>query len=213
MSISKTVIISCAGIGNRLGLGQPKALIDIMGRPLIHWLLDMLEEESDVRIVVGYQAKDVIKTVLQVRSNVTFVFNHDYFHTKTASSVYLASLFAHDYIFVLDGDVVIHPQDLQDSLNMKKSFIGITKISSEESVLTTLKNNKVISFSRKKGDYEWIGPAFLKKDIFSYSKDKHLYQVIEKNLPINCKKVRSMDIDTMDDYYVALEKFKKWRKI
>ncbi len=35
MEFSRTVIISCAGMGNRLGLGTTKALIDVAGKPLI----------------------------------------------------------------------------------------------------------------------------------------------------------------------------------
>ena len=67
MSISKTVVIGCAGIGSRLGLGQSKALINIHGKPLIHWQLELLAEVEDVRVVVGYQANEVIKTILEVR--------------------------------------------------------------------------------------------------------------------------------------------------
>ena len=32
---NKTIIISCAGMGTRLGIGMTKALIDIDGKPLI----------------------------------------------------------------------------------------------------------------------------------------------------------------------------------
>ena len=35
MSVSKTIVISCAGMGTRLGIGSTKALIDIDGKPLI----------------------------------------------------------------------------------------------------------------------------------------------------------------------------------
>ena len=211
MSISKTVVIGCAGIGSRLGLGQSKALINIHGKPLIHWQLELLKDIEDVRIVVGYQANDVMKTILEVRKNVTFVFNHNYFNTKTATSIYLASKYANDYIFTIDGDVVIHPDDMKSCLEEQNSFIGVTDISSDESVLVNLdEKENVLSFSREKGSLEWIGPVLLPKDIFSYSKDNHLYEVIEPNLPIKAKKVRSMDIDTMNDYYKAIEKFKEW---
>ena len=81
MQIPKTVIIGCAGVGSRLGLGQTKALITLYDKPLIIWQLEQLQNIEDLRIVVGFQANDVIETVLQYRKNVTFVFNHDYFHT------------------------------------------------------------------------------------------------------------------------------------
>ena len=57
MGFSRTVIISCAGMGNRLGLGTTKALVEIDGKPLIVRHLEMLRDQSDIRIVVGYQAE------------------------------------------------------------------------------------------------------------------------------------------------------------
>ena len=214
MSISKTVVIGCAGIGSRLGLGQSKALINIHGKPLIHWQLELLTEVEDVRVVVGYQANEVIKTILEVRKNVTFVFNHNYFNTKTATSIYLASINANDYIFTLDGDVIIHPDDMKSCLEMDRPFIGVTDISSDEAVLVHLNDaSEVTEFSRESGTYEWIGPALLNKEMFSYAKDKHLYEIIEPTLPLESKIVRSMDIDTMNDYYKALEKFKDWYEV
>ena len=43
--ISKTsIIICCAGMGTRLGIGTTKALVDICGKPLIIRLLEQLDE-------------------------------------------------------------------------------------------------------------------------------------------------------------------------
>ena len=78
MGISRTVIISCAGMGNRLGLGTTKALLEVEGEPLIIRHLKMLQDEQDIRIVVGYQAEKVIDVVRQYREDVLFVFNHQY---------------------------------------------------------------------------------------------------------------------------------------
>lgn len=58
MQFSKTVVLNCAGLGSRLGLGKTKALIDLAGKPLIHWQLDMLKDIADVRIVIGFEAQD-----------------------------------------------------------------------------------------------------------------------------------------------------------
>ena len=49
-----TVIISCAGMGTRLGIGMPKALVNVDGKPLIIRQLEMLmygrEAQSKTRI-------------------------------------------------------------------------------------------------------------------------------------------------------------------
>ena len=63
MQVSRTVIISCAGMGNRLGLGTTKALVEVEGKPLIMHHLEKLKDESDIRVVVGYQAEKVINVV------------------------------------------------------------------------------------------------------------------------------------------------------
>ena len=66
-----TVIICCAGMGTRLGIGTTKALIDINNKPLIYYQLELLKDFEDVRIVVGFQAEEVIKVVNMYRKDVT----------------------------------------------------------------------------------------------------------------------------------------------
>ena len=55
-----TIIICCAGMGTRLGIGTTKALVNVFGKPLILRQLDLMKDIEDVRIVVGYQAEKVI---------------------------------------------------------------------------------------------------------------------------------------------------------
>lgn len=210
MPFSKTVVISCAGVGSRLGLGQTKALLPLQGRPLLHWHLDMLADVEDVRVVVGFQASEVIKAALEVRKNTTFVFNHDYFHTKTAASVSLACRYAHESVFVLDGDMIIHPDDMARCLAQEEPFVGVAVPSSQECVYVQTMRGYVESFSRQSGMFEWIGPALLPRDIFSCVSDKHVYEVIEKILPLPYIEVRAMDIDTLQDYEGAQVLFKGW---
>ena len=72
MKNNKTVIISCAGMGKRLGIGTTKALVSVGGKPLIIRTLEQLDEVEDVRVVVGYQAEKVIEAVKAYRKDVTF---------------------------------------------------------------------------------------------------------------------------------------------
>ena len=53
MSVSKTIVISCAGMGTRLGIGSTKALIDIDGKPLMIRQLELLKDYDDIRVVMG----------------------------------------------------------------------------------------------------------------------------------------------------------------
>ena len=124
MQVSRTVIISCAGMGNRLGLGTTKALVEVEGKPLIMHHLEKLKDESDIRVVVGYQAEKVINVVRKYRKDVVFVFNHNYRETGTGASVALASQYANEYILSLDGDLIIHPDDMKKILECDHEFVS-----------------------------------------------------------------------------------------
>ena len=73
MQTAKSVVITCAGIGSRLGLGTTKALIDINGKTLIQWQLELFKDVEDIRIVVGFEANRVIEEVRKYRPDAIFV--------------------------------------------------------------------------------------------------------------------------------------------
>jgi 2-C-methyl-D-erythritol 4-phosphate cytidylyltransferase len=45
-------LIVAAGLGERLGAGRPKALIELAGRPLVQWSIDVLSEVSAITSIV-----------------------------------------------------------------------------------------------------------------------------------------------------------------
>jgi len=210
MSAIKSVVLSCAGIGSRLGLGQTKALINIREKPLIIWQLDLLREVQDIRIVIGYQARDIVREVLKVRKDVIFVYNHDYFNTKTGASFYLGAKDANEYVIEWDGDLLVHPDDVKLILRTEGEFICYSDISSEEAVyVMTDDNGNVTLFSREDGDYEWTGPACIKKTKLQYT-NGNVFEQIEPHLPIKGLKIRAYDIDTYEDYKRVTEFVKNW---
>ena len=211
MPFSKTVVINCAGIGSRLGLGQTKTLVDINGQPLIYWQLEQLHNVKNIRIVVGYQAKQVMNTVLKKRKDVVFVYNHNYLHTKMATSLYLGSINSHSMVLSIDGDMLIHPADMQNCLEEEEEFIGCTYIESDDPVYAQLKNDNVVKFSRENGDCEYSGPTQLSNSRMDSNKDKHLYEIVEKHLPIPVKIIRAIDIDTAEDHKKATTLFTQWQ--
>ncbi|HOY32865.1 MAG TPA: NTP transferase domain-containing protein [Bacteroidales bacterium] len=213
MSSVKSVVISCAGIGSRLGLGQTKALITLNGRSLIRWQLELLKDFEDIRIVVGYQANDVIKEVLKIRKDVIFVYNHDYFNTKTGASFYLGAKDANEFVIEWDGDLLVHPDDISKILNANDEFIGYSDIVSDEAVFVKT-NNKgdVLSFSREHGDYEWTGPACIRKSKLQFTRG-NVFEQLEPYLPMKGLRVRAYDIDTYDDYKRVELVIKEWRNL
>ncbi len=53
-----------------------------------------------------------------------------------------------------------HPDDVKMILDTEGEFICYGDISSENTVFVkTDSEGRVLSFSRKEGDYEWTGPA------------------------------------------------------
>ena len=208
MKISnKTVIISCAGMGTRLKMNVPKATIDIDGKPLLIRTLEMLDDVKDIRIIVGYKADSVINLAKQYRKDLTFIYNHDYINTGTGASVLLGAKNARKYILTIDGDIIIHPEDMKKILQAKKEFVGVCDISTDGPVLTITKGKNVIGFSREEGGYEWTGVTMLKSDNLPKTTG-HTYQIIEPLLPISYKKIRQKEIDTPHDYENAI----KWVK-
>lgn len=205
---SRTVIISCAGLGNRLGLGTTKALVEVDGKPLIVRHLEMLNEEEDIRVVVGYQAEKVIDVVREYRQDVLFVFNHDYRTTGTGASVALAAKYANEYILSLDGDLLVHPDDMQKILSCEHEFVsGNTPGTDDPWMLQTYYEDGkeyVSAFSKCRGNYEWNGITQMKSSKMQNG-NGHVFQLIEPHLPVPFVEVRTHEIDTINDYERAIQ--------
>ncbi|ABO46499.1 HAD-IB family phosphatase [Francisella tularensis] len=209
-SLGKSIILSCAGIGSRLGLGKTKALIEINSKSLIDYQLSNFKNIEDIRIVIGYQANEVISAALSIRKDIIFVFNHDYFHTKTGASFYLGARHANEYLIAWDGDLLVHPEDIGKCLNYDGEYIGCSDIVSDEPVYVIVnENNECIAFSRDNGDFEWVGPACFKKEKLRFVTN-NVYNLFESELPIPILRVRARDIDTYDDYIRAKNFVGEW---
>lgn len=208
MQISKTVVINCAGIGSRLGFGKTKALIEIGGKSIIARQLDMLTHIEDVRIVVGFQAEQVIEAVLAIRKDVIFVFNHDYHSTGTAHSFYLGSRHSNEWVISLDGDLLVHPHDFQRFIEQDQACLGFCEPITQEPVFVNIKNINnqpmVTDFSRESGQYEWTGLLQINaQDIKTFTRT-HIYLACEGKLPLPGMLVNAREIDTPDDFDQAV---------
>lgn len=206
-----TVIICCAGMGTRLGIGYPKALIDIAGKPLIIRILENLKEYDDIRIVVGFQAEKVIETVNQYRKDVMFVFNYDFQNTSIVDSINKALPYSRKYIVEIDGDLLIEKNDFRKFMEYPNECLGITEINSEYPVFAKVENNKVYDFLNSSGNKEWIGLIKVKAEKM-YGNGEFVYKNISKYLPIEYCVVTARDIDTAEDYDKAMEWFLKNNK-
>lgn len=206
----KSVVISCAGIGSRLGLGLTKALVQINGNSLISWQLKLFKDVKDVRIVIGFQGGEIIEEVRKYRDDVIFCYNHRYFETKTGASYYLGARHANHETLEWDGDLLVHPDDVKKLLATSGEFICYADKTSDDAVFVqTNENGDVLCFSREQGDYEWTGPACMNKQHLIYS-TQNVFNMFELYCPMKGIKVRAYDIDTYNDYIRVSEITKDW---
>ena len=193
-----SIVLSAAGVGSRLGLNKTKVLLKLKKETLLKRHLDNFQNIDDLRIVIGYQSNDVIKETLKYRKDILFVYNHDYFYTKTGYSYYLGAKFANKYVIEWDGDLVVNKKDILKLL-IKKEYIAGSKIQSEEPVFLEVKNQKVYNFSYENGNYEWSGPCCLEKNKIRFNKG-NVFEILKPSLPLKFIKIDGMDIDTYEDY-------------
>ena len=207
MSVSKTIVISCAGMGTRLGIGTTKCLVDIDGKPLIIRQLEQLKDFDDIRIVVGYQMERVMEVVNSYRKDILFVLNQNYRNTGTGGSFSLAMRHARELIVSLDGDLLVHPDDLARVLNSDEECVcgGIPCTEDPMLMKTLVQDGKIygVGFSREEGEYEWTGLAQVRTARLTPG-DHHVCDMMVPLLPLPLELIRTKEIDTMADYEHAV---------
>lgn len=203
MKGNMTIIISCAGMGTRLGIGATKALVDVAGKPLIIHQLEQLKDYDDIRVVVGYQAERVIDVVKNYRDDISFAFNYDYKTTGTAASFSKGMVGAREYVVAFDGDLLVNPDDLKTFLDFEGEVIGGCEPTTDNPVLMTINDDCVVEFSREHGQLEWTGLAKMRRERLSPG-EKHVYMMFEPLMPIKVMKIRTREIDTQNDYENAI---------
>lgn len=212
MSTSVTVVISCAGTGSRLGLGTTKALVEILGHPLIYWQLALLNSVDDIRVVVGHDAPKVIEVVRRLRPNAMFVFNHEFRSTGTAASLAsaLRGTASDAEILSLDGDLLVEPQDLAYFLEHTGARLGLIDTISSDPVFAICDDTdtSVIGFTRAEPpgkQFEWSGlcrlpAADLKRSVEEGLSRRHVFEMLAQRLPIPFRIIEAREIDTPQDF-------------
>ena len=73
-------------------------------------------------------------------------------------------------------------------------------------------DNYVSSFSRERGDFEWVGPACLRKDKIKFVSN-NVFNQFESYLPLPMIKTNARDVDTYDDYIRAIDFIRSWENV
>ena len=218
MSSQPSVIINAAGRGARLGQARPKCLVPFLGQPLIHWQLQTVAQIADLVVAIGYQAEDVRREVVARRPDARFVYNERFSSTGTASSLCLAARSCAGPVLSLDGDMLVHPDDLERLLSAPRPCIGLSPVQSNAPVLVEVR--------REPGDgeeratrflyqvpptdpascYEWTGLVVFDSAELSLDAEGHVFQMITPLLPCHTVHVRCCEIDFPDE----LPQMQKW---
>lgn len=201
-----TVIICCAGMGTRLGIGTTKALVDVNGEPLIIRQLKLLNDFDDIRIVVGYDAERVIDIVKEYRKDIMFVCNYEYEHNGPADSLKKALLSVRKYVITLDGDTIMSPRDFTQFVEFPHECIAVTENASGETIGAMVQNGMVEILSKKPGNMQWSGIAKVRADKLRVN-SSHMYEVLAPHLPMMAFPLRLKEINTPKDYENAMEWF------
>lgn len=200
-NLDTTVVICCARMGTRLGIGTTKALLHIGGKPLIIHQLENLDSYNDVRVVVGYQADKVIETVNAYRKDVMFCFNNEYQTTSPSISRVKGAINSKKYILSVDGDVLVNPDDFRQMLEINGEYLVVSKKHSEEPDLVTVNNGTVQCFSES-GNFERPGIVKVESENLIRNNGE-----VENIFPVPAFLIRTRDIDTQDDYDNAIKWF------
>lgn len=200
----KHAVISCAGLGSRLGLDMPKCMVELNGRTLVSYLLELCSDIEDVRVIVGFKERLVMNHVRSIRPDVTFVRNPDYASTSNSYSVYLATRDLKNPYVMIDGDMIIKPADFNNFLGVcaqsEKDIVGVAKSKTEEAVFVTLNERcEVTAFHRSpRAEHEWCGIAFF-KSIQVVSEEGYVYKHFIDRLPLETFEFECYEIDTPED--------------
>ena len=218
MSSQPSVIINAAGRGARLGQARPKCLVPFLGQPLIHWQLQTVAKISDLVVAIGFQAEDVRREVLARRPDARFVYNELFSSTGTASSLCLAAKSCAGPVLSLDGDMLVHPDDLKRLLSAPRPCIGLSPLQSNAPVLLEVKREPgkdaeratrffyQIPATDPASCYEWTGLVVFDPAALSLDAEGHVFQMITPLLPCHTIHVRCCEIDFPDE----LPQMQKW---
>jgi choline kinase len=169
-------VIIAAGRGSRLEHNTdeiPKTLVEVMGKPMLEWILEAFESAGlsrrDVVFVCGYRA-DVIKARYP---DFTYVTNHDWANNNILLSLLMAREYLTDGFVSTYGDIVYEGAVVQKLVKSNAAFalgcdtawrrryVGRTQHPESDAEKLRAQGKRVVELSRtipsEQADGEFIG--------------------------------------------------------
>ena len=216
MSVVENVVIAAAGMGTRLGAGKPKCLVDVCGRKLIEYQLDLLKNVKNVYMVVGFCELDVIDFVAKLRKDVIFVRNPNFRSTKTLESYHLAAKIINGSAIFMDGDMIFSPKDFSKFMEKTKEkdfLVGVSERITEDPVYADVfceRNEMTIhgfSYDRKIR-HEWANIVYMPARFMKGGKG-NVFEFLATLLPQPASILDRLEIDTPKDLEYAKQEIAK----
>ena len=235
--------ILAAGVSRRLyphTYDIPKCLLEVGGKPIIHYQLDALKNlgVTDITMIVGYHREMLMINVEKnfPDLNFNFVINHHYFETNTAYSIHIGRDKLDSQVLLMNADV-IYPKALLEKV-FSSSYktvlaVDIKACGKEEVKVIDGGQNKIVAIGKDLIEEqclgEFIGVAKLSKDfddIFRRSisdlvdaggKNDYFEAAIQPLLDkvdthfIDISEYPCLEIDFLEDLESARELFKDKR--
>ena len=170
--------ILAAGVSRRLyphTYDIPKCLLEVGGKPIIHYQLDALKNlgVTDITMIVGYHREMLMINVEKnfPDLNFNFVINHHYFETNTAYSIHIGRDKLDSQVLLMNADV-IYPEALLEKV-FSSSYktvlaVDIKACGKEEVKVIDGGQNKIVAIGKDLIEEqclgEFIGVAKLSKD-------------------------------------------------
>lgn len=207
MPTVKHAVIAVAGLGSRLGHGKPKCLVEVAGRKILEWQLELLREVPDVRLVVGYLEHEVIDAAFKLRRDLTIVRNPAYRTTTTQQSYWLGARFLEEPCLYLDGDIIFEPESFAAfvaAAATRAPLIGVTQAKTEQAVFAATEAAEdgalqVTGFSRtERSLWEWANVACLPPGMLQEN-GRDVFSRLALHTPLPAQAVECCEVDTEGD--------------
>jgi len=232
-------IIMAAGKGSRLGdltKGNPKSFVEIKGKKLIEYNLEILRKLGVTKIVIvtGYR-EDAFVELTQNMPEVVLKYNPFYSLVNVLGSFYMGMDELDDDFLYLHADTLCERKIFDELIQFKADVTLPTefRLCDEEAMKVHLENGRITNItkqmSNEEADGEFIGIAAFRKETLPKLKQKvkevlaegkfesYFEAAIQRLIDENQFDIRTLDIkdafwaeiDFKEDYESAVERMSK----